>query len=181
MLRTAIRSGGEVFAVPGEVPPGPKPKPDQPVGVPETPNVADLVSAFGKQDVKVELDTLTAFASKIEALLQTMEGSAAAPDKLQAQKLTGKALISGAYSEHVVEAVALTTAYDKVHTQLVKLHSDFTSQIEAMKTAVAKTAGIYAGNEEATAATHQAVAASYGPVTPSTEVNRPAPKTGQGF
>lgn len=128
--------------------------------MPETPNVADLVAAFGKQDVKVELDTLTTFANRIEALLQTMEGSAAAPDKLQAQKLPGKALISGAYSEHVAEAVALTAAYDKVHTQLVKLHSDFTSQIEAMKLAVAKTASTYAANEQATADAHRAVQAN---------------------
>ncbi|MFF3070771.1 hypothetical protein [Kitasatospora sp. NPDC057936] len=132
------------------------------MGVPETPNVADLVSAFGKQDVKVELDTLTAFANKIEALLQTMEGSAAAPDKLQAQKLTGKVLISGAYSEHVVEATALMGAYDKVHTQLVKLHKDFASQIEAMKLAVAKTAGSYAGNEQATVDAHKTVHANLG-------------------
>ncbi|MEE1788908.1 hypothetical protein PUR71_39315 [Streptomyces sp. SP17BM10] len=130
--------------------------------MPETPNVADLVSAFGKQDVKVELDTLTTFANRIEVLLQTMEGSAAAPDKLQEQTLTGKVLISGAYSGNVVEAVALTAAYDKVHTQLVKLHKDFASQIEAMKLAVAKTAGNYAGNEQATADAHKAVHANLG-------------------
>ncbi|MEV7025510.1 hypothetical protein [Kitasatospora sp. NPDC093558] len=130
--------------------------------MPEMPSVPDLVSAFGKQDVKVELDTLTAFANKMEALLQAMEGSAAAPGKLQEQKLAGKALISGAYSEHVVEAVALTTAYDKVHTQLVKLHKDFASQIEAMKLAVAKTAGSYASNEQATADAHKAVHANLG-------------------
>ncbi|MBV6698697.1 hypothetical protein KV557_16460 [Kitasatospora aureofaciens] len=168
--------------MPGEVPRD-RAKADDPVVVPtpELPNISDLVSAFGKQDVKVEIDTLTTFANKIEALLQTMEGSAAAPDKLQEQKLTGKALISGAYSGDVVEATALTAAYDKVHTQLVKLHTDFVSQIEAMKTAVAKTAGSYAGNEEATAAAHKAVATSYGPVTQATGANRPAHDGFQGW
>ncbi|MFF3008578.1 hypothetical protein ACFVTF_37920 [Kitasatospora sp. NPDC057940] len=121
-------------------------------------SAADLVSAFGKKDVKVELDTLTAFAKKIEALLQAMEGSPAAPYKLQEQKLTGGSFASAEFAE----ATALTAAYDKVHTQLVKLHKDFVSQIEAMKTAVAATAGNYSANEDDTTAAQNAVAKNAG-------------------
>ncbi|WP_371517374.1 hypothetical protein [Kitasatospora sp. NBC_01300] len=121
-------------------------------------SAADLVSAFGKKDVKVELDTLTAFAKKIEALLQAMEGSPAAPYKLQEQKLTGGSFASAEFAE----ATALTAAYDKVHTQLVKLHKDFVSQIEAMKIAVAATAGNYSANEDDTTAAQNAVAKNAG-------------------
>ncbi|MGW2253603.1 hypothetical protein ACWCXH_25915 [Kitasatospora sp. NPDC001660] len=167
--------------MPGEVPPGPRPKSDDPAVPLELPSVPDLVTAFGKHDVKVELDTLTTFANKIEALLQTMEGSAAAPGKLQEQKLTGKVLISGAYSDHVVESVALMAAYDKVHTQLVKLHTDFAAQIEAMKTAVAKTVGSYAGNEETTAAAHKAAATNLGGGAQAAEAGRSALKSTQGL
>ncbi|MFE4397307.1 MULTISPECIES: hypothetical protein [Streptomycetaceae] len=121
-------------------------------------SAGDLVAAFGKHDVQVELDTLTAFAGKIEALLAAMEGSAAAPYKLQEQKLTGKSFASAEFSE----ATALTTAYEKVHAQLVKLHKDFVSQIEAMKNAVMKTAGNYSTNEEHTTAAQNSVAKGAG-------------------
>ncbi|MEV6977805.1 hypothetical protein [Kitasatospora sp. NPDC093806] len=135
-------------------------------------SASGLVSAFGKQDVKVELDTLTAFAKKIEALLAAMEGSAAAPYKLQEQKLTGGSFASAEFSE----ATALTAAYGNVHTQLVKLHKDFMSQIEAMKNAVAQTAGNYAGNEDHTTADQNAIAKNAGVATPAAGPDGPAPK-----
>ncbi|MER6363404.1 hypothetical protein [Kitasatospora sp. NPDC001527] len=135
-------------------------------------SAAGLVSAFGKQDVTVELETLTTFANKIEALLAAMEGSAAAPYKLQEQKLTGGSFASAEF----VEATALTSAYDKVHAQLVKLHKDFMSQIEAMKNAVAQTAGNYAGNEEHTTAAQNTIAKNADVATPAAGPNGPAPK-----
>lgn len=117
-------------------------------------SAGDLVAAFGKQDVKVELDTLTTFAGKIEALLAAMDGSAAAPYKLQEQKLTGKSFASAEFAE----ATALTTAYEKVHAQLVQLHKDFVSQIEAMKNAVVKSASSYTTNEDHTTAAQNSIA-----------------------
>ncbi|MQS13722.1 hypothetical protein F7Q99_15955 [Streptomyces kaniharaensis] len=167
--------------MPGDVKRGERDRYDDPVVPVEKPNVPDLVSAFGKQDVKVELETLTAFAKKVEALLQTMDGSAASASKLQAQTLSGATLISGDKSGEVVEAAALTAAYDKVHTKLVKLHSDLVSQVDAMKLAVGKTAGSYAGNEEATAAAHKAVGTNLGSATKATGANRPASDVGQSL
>ncbi|MFJ9692937.1 hypothetical protein [Kitasatospora sp. NPDC101183] len=118
-------------------------------------SAADLVSAFGKQDVKVEIDTLTTFAKKIEQLLLVMDGSAAAPYKVKAQKVEGPHL--GADFD---EATALTGAYDKVHKELAKLHKDFASQIQAMKDSVAKSAGNYASNEDHTTTQQKTVAAN---------------------
>ncbi|WP_051837395.1 hypothetical protein [Streptomyces sp. NRRL WC-3742] len=116
-----------------------------------------LVDAFGKHDVKVEIDTLTTFAKKIEALLLAMEGSPAAPYKVQQQKVEGVHL-----GEGFTEATALTGAYDKVHKELARLHKDFASQIQAMKESVSKSAGRYAANEDHTTAAQKAVAANTG-------------------
>ncbi|MFE7632714.1 hypothetical protein DR950_27960 [Kitasatospora xanthocidica] len=132
-------------------------------------SASDLVAAFGKQNVQVELDTLTTFVGKIEALLAAMEGSPAAPYKLQEQKLTGKSFASAEFAE----ATALTTAYGKVHAQLVQLHKDFVSQIQAMQTAVTRTASIYATNEDHTTAAQNAVAKNAG-------VTTSAPGSGDG-
>ncbi|MET8623543.1 hypothetical protein ABZW30_07265 [Kitasatospora sp. NPDC004669] len=119
----------------------------------------DLVKAFGKQDVQIELDTLTNFANKVDALLQAMEGSAAAPYKLQEQKVSQGSFINASDAGKFPEAVALHTAYDKVHDQLVKLHKDFAAQIEAMKAAVTDTHSKYTSNEDHTTAAQKAVAA----------------------
>ncbi|MFJ9440982.1 hypothetical protein ACIRRH_03815 [Kitasatospora sp. NPDC101235] len=132
-------------------------------------SAGDLVAAFGKQNVKVELDTLTTFAGKVEALLAAMEGSAAAPYKLQEQKLTGKSFASAEFAE----ATALTSAYEKVHAQLVQLHKDLASQIQAMQTAVSRTASIYGTNEDHTTAAQNAVAKNAG-------VTTSAPGSGDG-
>ncbi|MEU3572572.1 hypothetical protein AB0E96_29730 [Kitasatospora sp. NPDC036755] len=132
-------------------------------------SAGDLVSAFGQQNVQIELDTLRTFAGKVEALLAAMEGSEAAPYKLQEQKLTGKSFASAEFAE----ATALTAAYGKVHGQLVQLHKDFASQIQAMQTAVSKTASVYANNEDHTTADQNAVAKNAG-------VTTPAPGTGDG-
>ncbi|MFE4516869.1 hypothetical protein ACFRMQ_22045 [Kitasatospora sp. NPDC056783] len=130
-------------------------------------SASDLVSAFGKQDVQVELDTLKTFAGKVEALLAAMEGSPAAPYKLQEQKLTGKSFASAEFAE----ATALTTAYGKVHGQLVQLHKDFAAQIQAMQTAVSRTASNYATNEDHTTAAQNGVAQNAGYTTPAPGAN----------
>ncbi|MFD5464535.1 hypothetical protein ACFWIQ_17175 [Kitasatospora sp. NPDC127059] len=135
-------------------------------------SAGDLVAAFGKQDVKVEIDTLTEFAKKIEALLAAMEGSEAAPYQLEAQKVSQKSFVSGGQAHQFVEAVALSSTYEKVHTQLVKLHKDFTSQIKAMQSAVTSTAHNYSTNEDNATADQNAVAQSAG----LTGVNGPRPK-----
>ncbi|MFJ6622595.1 hypothetical protein ACIQOW_34060 [Kitasatospora sp. NPDC091335] len=119
-------------------------------------SAGDLVAAFGKQDVQVEIDTLTEFTRKIEALLLVMEGSAAAPYNVQEQKLQGQHLASATF----IEATDLTTAYGRVHAELVKLHKDFVSQIQAMKDAVATSASQYATNEDHTTSAQNAVAAA---------------------
>ncbi|MEV7775318.1 hypothetical protein [Kitasatospora sp. NPDC086791] len=133
----------------------------------------DLVTAFGGQNVQVEIDTLTVFAKKVEALLQTMEGSAAAPYNMQEQKLQGKDFASATF----VEATDLTTAYGKVHAELVQLHKDFLSQITAMKDAVSRTAGGYQTNEDHTTAAQKAIATSTGVTTPA-GTNVPGPRRG---
>ncbi|MEU3560734.1 hypothetical protein [Kitasatospora sp. NPDC006786] len=138
---------------------------------------SDLVSAFGQQNVKVELQTLSAFAAKIEALLAAMEGSAAAPYKLEEQKVSQGSFVNGADAGKFPEAVALNTAYGKVHGQLVKLHKDFVAQIEAMTEAVSKTATQYANNEEQTTANQNAVAKQAGVASPSAGSNGTAPKS----
>ncbi|MFG3225847.1 hypothetical protein ACGF07_13845 [Kitasatospora sp. NPDC048194] len=130
-----------------------------------------LVAAFGKHDVKVELDTLTTFTTKIEALLSAMEGSAAAPYKLEEQKLTQGSFVSGDNPGSFTEAVDLTSAYSKVHSQLVKFHKEFKAQIEAMQHAVATTAGTYSTNEENTTAAQKAVAKGADAASPTTKDN----------
>ncbi|WP_406202430.1 hypothetical protein OH807_24145 [Kitasatospora sp. NBC_01560] len=133
-------------------------------------SASSLVAAFGSKNVQIELDTLTAFTKKIEALLQAMEGSAAAPYKLQEQRLH-----ADNFGKNFAESTDLTSAYGKVHDQLVKLHASFVSQIEAMKNGVAKTASNYAGNEEQTTAAQQTVAKNAGIVTPAAGPNGPGP------
>ncbi|MEU4115143.1 hypothetical protein AB0F71_11690 [Kitasatospora sp. NPDC028055] len=137
-------------------------------------SAGDLVAAFGKHDVQVELDTLTEFARKIEALLAAMEGSEAAPYKLEAQKVSQKSFVSGSQPHQFVEAVALSSTYEKVHTQLVKLHKDFTSQIKAMQSAVTSTAHNYSTNEDNATAAQNAVAQSSG----QSGTNGPGARTG---
>ncbi|MFJ2575430.1 hypothetical protein [Kitasatospora aureofaciens] len=176
--------------MPGEVPPNKDP---QPVEVPGEVNpysltdtwygrtvsyrqvaasAQELADTFKGQNVQVELETLTKFAKKIEALLSAMDGSEAAPYKLQEQKLTGAHFASSEFAE----ATILTTAYDKVHAQLIQMHQDFVTQIDAMKHAVSKAGGNYANNEEHTAAAHNSVAKSMSGVAPSTGPVAPAPK-----
>ncbi|MFF4818494.1 hypothetical protein ACFY2K_28365 [Kitasatospora sp. NPDC001309] len=134
-------------------------------------SAGDLVAAFGKHDVQVEINTLTEFAKKVEALLAAMEGSEAAPYKLEAQKLTRENFVSGQNPGAFSEAVALNSAYNKVHSQLVKLHKDFTAQIKAMQNAVVQSAGSYGTSDENAAAAQNAVAKSAGVTGPKDKTN----------
>ncbi|MFI6848805.1 hypothetical protein ACIBJD_29925 [Kitasatospora sp. NPDC050467] len=124
----------------------------------ETGNSASaLVAAFGSKDVQVELDTLTAFTKKIEALLQAMEGSAAAPYNLQEQRLH-----ADNFGKNFSQSTDLTTAYQRAHNELVNMHKVFVKQIEAMQKSVTTAAANYAGNEEQATAAQQAVAKNSG-------------------
>ncbi|MGA5818477.1 hypothetical protein ACPC54_11535 [Kitasatospora sp. NPDC094028] len=140
-------------------------------------SASDLVSAFGKHDVEIELQTLTKFAKQVEALLAAMEGSEAAPYKLAAQKVTADSFVKPGEADKFPEAGALNTAYNKVHAQLVKLHKDFAAQIEAMKSAVTDTHSKYATNEDHTTTAQKTVAQGAGLTPPSTGSSGPAPKS----
>ncbi|MEU6233010.1 hypothetical protein [Kitasatospora sp. NPDC047058] len=130
-----------------------------------------LVSAFGSKNVQVELDTLSAFTKKIEALLQTMEGSAAGPTKLQEQRLQGDN-----FGKNFSQSTDLTTAYQRAHNELVNMHKIFVKQLEEMQKAVTKAAANYAGNEDHTVAAQQAVAKNAGIATPAAGPDGPGPK-----
>ncbi|WP_405361108.1 hypothetical protein OG535_23285 [Kitasatospora sp. NBC_00085] len=136
-------------------------------------SASELVSAFGSKNVQVELDTLTAFTKKIEALLQAMEGSAAAPYNLQEQRLQ-----ADNFGKNFSQSTDLTTAYQRAHNELVNMHKVFVKQIEEMQKSVTKAAANYAGNEENTAAAQQAVAKNAGVATPAAGPNGPGPKVG---
>ncbi|WP_051830998.1 MULTISPECIES: hypothetical protein [Streptomyces] len=140
-------------------------------------SASDLVSAFGKQDVKVELQTLSNFAAKVEALLAAMEGSAAAPYKLEQQKVETAHFASAKFDE----ATALTTAYGKVHTQLIKFHKDFVKQIQTMQEAIAATQGNYTTNEDNTTADQNAVAKNAGVTSPTAGSNGSKPRSNAGL
>lgn len=132
-----------------------------------------LVAAFGSKDVKIELDTLTNFKKKVDALLASLEGSEAAQHKIKEQKLHAGNLGSGFH-----ESADLIAAYEKTHAAIAQLSKSFAEQIDKMSKAVAQTAGSYGNNEEHQTAAVNAVAkgADGGPGGP----NGPAPKQGGG-
>ncbi|MFB7612638.1 hypothetical protein [Kitasatospora sp. NPDC056181] len=125
-------------------------------------SASDLVAAFGSKNVQVELDTLTAFTKKIEALLQAMEGSAAAPYNLEEQRLH-----ADNFGKNFSESTDLTSAYQRAHNELVNMHKVFVKQIEAMQKSVTTAAANYAGNEDHATAAQQAVAKNSGVGTSS--------------
>ncbi|WP_052707366.1 hypothetical protein [Streptomyces rubellomurinus] len=134
------------------------------------------MDAFGKHDVEIELQTLTKFAQQVEALLAAMDGSEAAPYKLEAQKVTADSFVNMFDTAKFPEAVALNTAYNNVHGQLVKLHKDFAAQISAMKDAVRETHSRYSTNEGQTADAQNSVAKGAGLTPPSADSSGAAPK-----
>ncbi|MFJ2776385.1 MULTISPECIES: hypothetical protein [unclassified Kitasatospora] len=132
-----------------------------------------LVTAFGSNDVKIELDTLTNFKKKVDALLASLEGSDAAQHKIQEQKLT-----PGNFGTGFTESSDLMAAYEKTHAAIAQLSKDFADQIAKMSEAVARTAGNYGTNEEHQTAAAKTVAKNAGSYTPAAGPNGPAP--GQG-
>ncbi|MFJ8433656.1 hypothetical protein ACIQ9P_20375 [Kitasatospora sp. NPDC094019] len=129
-----------------------------------------LVAAFGSKDVKIELDTLTAFKKKVDALLASLEGSEAAQHKIKEQKLYAGNLGSGFH-----ESADLIAAYEKTHAAIAQLSKSFAEQIDKMSRAVSQTAGSYGNNEE-----HQTAAVNAVGYTPAAGSNGPAPKQGGG-
>ncbi|MFD7410960.1 hypothetical protein [Kitasatospora purpeofusca] len=134
-----------------------------------------LVAAFGSKDVKIELDTLTNFKKKVDALLASLEGSEAAQHKIKEQKLLAGNLGSGFH-----ESADLIAAYEKTHAAIAQLSKSFAEQIDRMSKAVAQTAGGYGNNEEHQTAAVNAVAKGAGDYTPAAGPNGPAPKQGGG-
>ncbi|MCX4687409.1 hypothetical protein OG401_24420 [Kitasatospora purpeofusca] len=134
-----------------------------------------LVAAFGSKDVKIELDTLTNFKKKVDALLASLEGSEAAQHKIKEQKLLAGNLGSGFH-----ESADLIAAYEKTHAAIAQLSKSFAEQIDKMSKAVAQTAGSYGNNEEHQTAAVNAVAKGAGDYTPAAGPNGPAPKQGGG-
>ncbi len=120
-----------------------------------------LVAAFGSKDVKIELDTLTNFKKKVDALLASLEGSEAAQHKIKEQKLSAGNLGTGFH-----ESTDLMAAYDRTHAAIAQLSKSFAEQIDKMSQAVAQTAGSYGNNEEhQTAAVKAAAKNADGPTT----------------
>ncbi|MFB7675650.1 hypothetical protein ACFC26_30015 [Kitasatospora purpeofusca] len=134
-----------------------------------------LVAAFGSKDVKIELDTLTNFKKKVDALLASLEGSEAAQHKIKEQKLHAGNLGSGFH-----ESADLIAAYEKTHAAIAQLSKSFADQIDKMSKAVAQTAGSYGNNEEHQTAAVKAVAKNADDYTPAAGPNGPAPKQGGG-
>ncbi|MFF2039999.1 hypothetical protein ACFVVX_06215 [Kitasatospora sp. NPDC058170] len=134
-----------------------------------------LVSAFGSKNVQIELETLTAFKKKVDALLASLEGSDAAKDKIAEQRLSAGNLGTG-----FAESTDLMAAYDKTHAAIAQLSKSFAEQIAKMSEAVAQTAVNYGSNEEHQTAASKAVAKNAGTYTPSAGPNGPAPSTGGG-
>ncbi|CAN3982419.1 hypothetical protein WN990_02870 [Kitasatospora purpeofusca] len=134
-----------------------------------------LVAAFGSKDVKIELDTLTNFKKKVDALLASLEGSEAAQHKIKEQKLLAGNLGSGFH-----ESADLIAAYEKTHAAIAQLSKSFAEQIDRMSKAVAQTAGSYGNNEEHQTAAVNAAAKGAGDYTPAAGPNGPAPKQGGG-
>ncbi|MFI9329663.1 hypothetical protein ACIGZJ_19215 [Kitasatospora sp. NPDC052868] len=134
-----------------------------------------LVSAFGSADVKIELETLTAFKKKVDALLASLEGSDAAQDKLKEQRLNAGNLGTG-----FSESTDLMAAYDKTHAAIAQLSKSFADQIAKMSEAVAQTAVNYGSNEEHQTAASKTVAKNAGTYTPAAGPNGPAPSSSGG-
>ncbi|MFE2109184.1 hypothetical protein ACFXAF_25425 [Kitasatospora sp. NPDC059463] len=132
-----------------------------------------LVAAFGSKDVKIELDTLTTFKKKVDALLASLEGSEAAQHKIKEQKLTAGNLGTGFH-----ESTDLMAAYDRTHAAISQLSKAFAEQIDKMSQAVAQTAGSYGSNEEHQTTAVNAVAKNADTYTPAAGPNGPAAKSG---
>lgn len=81
--------------------------------------------------LQVELETLKAFKNRVDALLDDLTGSPAAPKEIGRDRLTAAHLGTG-----FGEAESLTSAYQYVHDQLDVLSQTLSDQIEAMSISI---------------------------------------------
>ncbi|WP_157536337.1 hypothetical protein [Kitasatospora mediocidica] len=88
-------------------------------------------AAKNAQALSVEVETLTVFKGKVDAMLQTLDGSEASHPKISQQQLTAAHLGTG-----FGESTALLGAYDIVHANLETLSQTLANQIEAMSIAI---------------------------------------------
>lgn len=93
------------------------------------------VSATRAADLEVSGDLLTAFVSRVDAVLRDLEGSAGNPTKVGAQGIR-KSSLSSASESVFPEAYNLYAQYDRVHQELTSLSKTLHLQIEATGIAV---------------------------------------------
>lgn len=101
-------------------------------------NAAALTNEVGGTQVQAEVETLTVFKGKVDAMLQTLDGSDAAQPKISQQSLTADALGTG-----FGESTSLLNAYNVVHANLETLSKTLADQIQAMSIAINVSANGY--------------------------------------
>ncbi|MDH6112457.1 hypothetical protein P3T36_001340 [Kitasatospora sp. MAP12-15] len=106
-------------------------------------NATALTNEVGGTQVQAEVETLTVFKGKVDAMLQTLDGSDAAQPKISQQALTADYLGTG-----FGESTALLNAYTVVHTNLETLSQTLAAQIQAMSIAISVSASGYKNVEE---------------------------------
>ncbi|WP_157876081.1 hypothetical protein [Peterkaempfera griseoplana] len=90
-------------------------------------SMAALVASVGAGAVRVEVENLKDFKSKVDRMLQDLEGSSASHSQISEQRLSHGHLGAG-----FGEATDLLAAYNNVHTNLETLSQTLAQQIEAM-------------------------------------------------
>lgn len=97
------------------------------------------------EGLKVGLEALGTFKKRVDAVLSTLEGSPASPQKIAAHALS-EASFSGAGG--FAEAKGLHSQYERVHERLTTLSKTLGLQIEAMQIAVMGADGNFSNLEE---------------------------------
>lgn len=141
-------------------------------------NAAALTNEVGGTQVQAEVETLTVFKGKVDAMLQTLDGSDAAQPKISQQALTADALGTG-----FGESTSLLNAYNVVHANLEVLSQTLAEQIQAMSITISVSANGYQNVEESQQATlwriRNQTAAQYNtPISPTGYVAQPGATDG---
>ncbi|GAB2703150.1 hypothetical protein [Kitasatospora kifunensis] len=89
------------------------------------------VDAGGTGNLSLEMETLTEFKKRVDAMLTSLDGSDASQPKIAQQSLDLTHFGSG-----VPQSGALYGAYNVVHTNLQTLSTALSNQIEAMSIAI---------------------------------------------
>ncbi|MFD8147965.1 hypothetical protein [Streptomyces sp. NPDC059708] len=113
--------------------------------------VADALTRQARA-LEVEYESMTAYKNRVDALLRTLDGSAADSRRLAHDTLPAAALGTG-----FAEARALFTAYDTVHGRLQRLSRGLAGQIEALGIAILTAGKGYGAVDEETRARMRAL------------------------